>query len=201
LLAFAHELEAMDLDYNFSLVRFAPDDLLVHVSRFPRLCLVLGWVAPTNDEAASKFIQNGEAVLPAAMQHIQNELGQSGVTAYINEITAGMIPNPFGARFVRVSVLTADPANAAEVTTWVKDILMPAMSRAHGLHVICVALANDNASGVACSLFDTEAQAVAGPRAVLPDAAEQIGALGVSRTRQHIPNPMTAEVIGPAYPS
>ena len=53
----------MDLEYRFSLVRFEPDDLLIQVSRlFPRLCFVLGWVAPANDEAASKFIQSGEVL-------------------------------------------------------------------------------------------------------------------------------------------
>jgi hypothetical protein len=53
----------VDLTYRFSLVRFEPDDLLIHVSRLlPRLCFVLGWVAPANDEAASKFIQNGKAL-------------------------------------------------------------------------------------------------------------------------------------------
>jgi hypothetical protein len=58
-----HHPGFMDLEYNFSLVRFEPDDLLVQVSRlFPRLCFVLGWVAPANDEAGSRFIQNGDVL-------------------------------------------------------------------------------------------------------------------------------------------
>ena len=51
----------MDLEYNFSLVRFDPEPLLICISGlFPRLCFVLGWVAPSADEAAGKFIHNGE---------------------------------------------------------------------------------------------------------------------------------------------
>jgi hypothetical protein len=48
------------LEYNFSLARYEPDGLLIRASRlFPRLCLVLGWVAPSNDEHRSRFIHNG----------------------------------------------------------------------------------------------------------------------------------------------
>jgi hypothetical protein len=51
----------MDLEYNFSLVRFDPEPLLVRVSElFPHVCFVLGWVAPSVDQAAGKFIHNGE---------------------------------------------------------------------------------------------------------------------------------------------
>lgn len=51
----------MDLEYNFSLVRFDPEALLIRTSElFPRLCFVLGWVAPSADEAAGKFIHDGK---------------------------------------------------------------------------------------------------------------------------------------------
>ena len=51
------------------LSRYEPDLLLTKVSRlFPSLTFVLGWVAPSVDEAASKCIQNGKVTrydLPA----------------------------------------------------------------------------------------------------------------------------------------
>ena len=46
--------------YRFQQVGFEPDDLLAALSaRHPRLCLVLGWVAPCNGEAASKLFHGG----------------------------------------------------------------------------------------------------------------------------------------------
>ena len=51
----------IDLEYNFSLVRYDPEPLLIRISElFPRLCFVLGSVAPSVDESASKFIHAGE---------------------------------------------------------------------------------------------------------------------------------------------
>jgi hypothetical protein len=51
----------IDLEYNFSLVRFEPEPLLIRASElFPRLYFVLGWVAPNVDQAAGKFIHNGQ---------------------------------------------------------------------------------------------------------------------------------------------
>ena len=48
--------------YSFVLRRYEPDTLFIGISRlFPRLCFILGWVAPNIDEAASKFIKNGKA--------------------------------------------------------------------------------------------------------------------------------------------
>ncbi len=48
--------------YRFMLSRYEPDLLLIEISKlFPRLCFILGWVAPNIDEAASKFIRTGTA--------------------------------------------------------------------------------------------------------------------------------------------
>jgi len=47
--------------YRFELSRYEPDSLLTEVSKlFPPLILLLGWVAPSVDEACSKFIKNGK---------------------------------------------------------------------------------------------------------------------------------------------
>lgn len=48
--------------YRFMLSSYDPALLLIYVSKhFPRLCFILGCVAPNIDEAASKFITNGKA--------------------------------------------------------------------------------------------------------------------------------------------
>jgi hypothetical protein len=48
------------LVYDFSMARYAPDELLVAVStHFPTICFVLGWVDPNNDEQSSKHIEYG----------------------------------------------------------------------------------------------------------------------------------------------
>jgi hypothetical protein len=50
----------LDLVYRFRLEEYAPDALLVRVSRlFPHVCFVLGWVAPNVGEQASRFVQDG----------------------------------------------------------------------------------------------------------------------------------------------
>jgi hypothetical protein len=50
--------------YRFELSHYEPDLLLTEVSKlFPRLCFILGWVAPNVDEAASKFIRAGKVRL------------------------------------------------------------------------------------------------------------------------------------------
>ena len=46
--------------YRFEQARYEPDELLGRLSaRYPRLCFVLGWVAPNIGEAASKLIHKG----------------------------------------------------------------------------------------------------------------------------------------------
>jgi hypothetical protein len=59
------EAGMLSLEYNFSMARYEPDELLIRASRllFPRLCLVLGWVAPSNDEHRSRFIHNGQTLI------------------------------------------------------------------------------------------------------------------------------------------
>jgi hypothetical protein len=53
-----------DLMYRFSQARYEPDELLIRASRlFPKLCFVLGWVAPSNDERSSRFIHNGHTLV------------------------------------------------------------------------------------------------------------------------------------------
>jgi hypothetical protein len=48
------------LVYDFSMARYAPDELLIAVStHFPTLCFVLGWVDPNNDEQSSMYIEDG----------------------------------------------------------------------------------------------------------------------------------------------
>ena len=50
----------LGLEYDFSLARYEPDELLIRASRkYQNLCFVLGWVAPSNDEHRSRFIHSG----------------------------------------------------------------------------------------------------------------------------------------------
>lgn len=58
------ETGLMDLRYSFTQARYEPDELLIRASTlFPHVCFVFGWVAPSVDEAASRFIHNGHVLL------------------------------------------------------------------------------------------------------------------------------------------
>lgn len=53
-----------NITYRFNLADYEPDALLICASKlFPNLCLVLGWVAPSNDEQTSRFIHNGHTLV------------------------------------------------------------------------------------------------------------------------------------------
>jgi len=53
---------SLELTYRFQLSAFEPDDLIVEVAKvYPRLCFVLGCVAPTVDEQSSRLVHGGRS--------------------------------------------------------------------------------------------------------------------------------------------
>ena len=53
---------SLEVTYRFQLGKSEPDDLIVAVSKiFPRLCFVVGCVAPAVDEQSSRLVLNGRS--------------------------------------------------------------------------------------------------------------------------------------------
>ena len=70
----------LGLEYDFSLARYERDELLIRASRkYPNLCFVLGWVAPSNDEHRSRFIHNGRTLIYDAPDARVDRLGSKGL--------------------------------------------------------------------------------------------------------------------------
>lgn len=52
----------VELTYKFQLSKYEPEVLIIAMSRqYPRLCFVLGLVAPSSDEQSSLLIHNGRS--------------------------------------------------------------------------------------------------------------------------------------------
>ena len=53
---------SLELTYRFQLSAFEPDDLIVEVAKvYPRLCFVIGCVAPNVDEQSSRLVHGGRS--------------------------------------------------------------------------------------------------------------------------------------------
>lgn len=67
---------SVELTYRFQLARFEPDALIIAVSRlYPRLCFVLGCVAPNVDEQSSRLVHNGRSRMWRLSERHKKALG------------------------------------------------------------------------------------------------------------------------------
>jgi hypothetical protein len=117
------------------------------------------------------------------------------MTSYIGEIAASAIPNPPGASYLRVVFLNTVPENQADLNAVFTTGWQPAIASAPGLHAGCAGNVDGGATALVCTLWDTQEQAESGVQPRLPDAQQQLEAVGAF-LKQRLIYPVVAEVGG-----